>query len=107
MKKDFLRVWDLKAEEIEALWKRAAEYKEGRIDDQPLKAKSIGLLFEKPSTRTRLSFEVAIAQMGGYPVFISSRDTQMIRNEPLKDTARVLSRYLDGLVVRTFSQKTL
>jgi ornithine carbamoyltransferase len=107
MKKDFLRVWDLKAEEIEALWKRSVEYKEGRVDDQPLKGKSVGLLFEKPSTRTRLSFEVAIAQLGGYPVFISSRDTQMIRNEPLKDTARVLSRYLDGLVVRTFSQKTL
>jgi ornithine carbamoyltransferase len=106
-RRDFLRVWDLKADEIETLWKRSAEYKEGRVDDLPLKGKSIGLLFEKPSTRTRLSFEVAIAQMGGYPVFISSRDTQMIRNEPLKDTARVLSRYLDGLVVRTFSQKTL
>jgi ornithine carbamoyltransferase len=107
LKRDFLRVRDLKADEIEALWKRSAEYKEGRVDDLPLKGKSIGLLFEKPSTRTRLSFEVAIAQMGGYPVFISSRDTQMIRDEPLKDTARVLSRYLDGLVVRTFSQNTL
>jgi ornithine carbamoyltransferase len=107
LKKDFLRVWDLKAVEIEALWKRSKEYKEGRMKDEPLKGKSIGLLFEKPSTRTRLSFEVAIVQLGGHPVFISSRDTQMVRNEPLKDTARILSRYLDGLVVRTYSQDTL
>jgi ornithine carbamoyltransferase len=107
LKRDFLRVSDLKAVEIEALWKRAKDYKEGRVRDVPLKGKSIGLLFEKPSTRTRLSFEVAIVQLGGHSVFISSRDTQMVRNEPLKDTARILSRYLDGLIVRTFSQKTL
>jgi ornithine carbamoyltransferase len=107
VKRDFLRVWDLKAAEIEALWKRSREYKEGRVKEEPLKGKSLGLLFEKPSTRTRLSFEVAIIQLGGHPVFISTRDTQMVRNEPLKDTARILSRYLDGLIVRTFSQETL
>jgi len=107
MKRDFLKLRDLKAEEIEAIWKRARKYKEGRARDLPLKGKNVGLLFEKPSTRTRVSFEVAIVQTGGYPIFISSRDTQLARNEPLKDTARVLSRYLDGLVVRTFSQKTL
>jgi ornithine carbamoyltransferase len=107
MKRDFLRLSDLTAIEIESIWKRSREYKEGRVQDLPLEGKNIGLLFEKPSTRTRLSFEVAIVQTGGYPVFISSRDTQMIRNEPLKDTARILSRYLNGLVVRTFAQKTL
>ncbi len=107
MKRDFLKLSDLTAIEIESIWKRSREYKEGRVQDLPLDGKNIGLLFEKPSTRTRLSFEVAIVQTGGYPVFISSRDTQMIRNEPLKDTARILSRYLNGLVVRTFAQKTL
>lgn len=107
MKRDFLKLSDLTAIEIESIWKRSREYKEGRVQDLPLEGKNIGLLFEKPSTRTRLSFEVAIVQTGGHPVFISSRDTQMIRNEPLKDTARVLSRYLNGLVVRTFAQKTL
>ncbi len=107
MKRDFLKLSDLTAVEIESIWKRSREYKEGRVQDLPLEGKNIGLLFEKPSTRTRLSFEVAIVQTGGYPVFISSRDTQMIRNEPLKDTARILSRYLNGLVVRTFAQKTL
>jgi ornithine carbamoyltransferase len=107
MKRDFLKLSDLTVVEIESIWKRSREYKEGRVQDLPLEGKNIGLLFEKPSTRTRLSFEVAIVQSGGYPVFISSRDTQMIRNEPLKDTARILSRYLNGLVVRTFAQKTL
>ncbi|MBI5605413.1 MAG: ornithine carbamoyltransferase [Deltaproteobacteria bacterium] len=107
MKRDFLKLSDLTAVEIEGIWKRAREYKEGRVQDLPLEGKNIGLLFEKPSTRTRLSFEVAVVQTGGYPVFISSRDTQMARHEPLKDTARVLSRYLNGLVVRTFAQQTL
>ncbi|MBA4393555.1 MAG: ornithine carbamoyltransferase [Desulfobacca sp.] len=107
MKKDFLKLSDLKAQDIEAIWKRAKAYKEGLVRDLPLKGKTVGLLFEKPSTRTRVSFEVAIARSGGYPVFISSQDSQMARQEPLKDTARVLSRYLDALVVRTFAQKNL
>ncbi|MEW6187777.1 MAG: ornithine carbamoyltransferase [Thermodesulfobacteriota bacterium] len=106
-KRDFLKVSDLTASEIEALWKRAKAYKKGRVKGKPLEGKTIGLLFEKPSTRTRLSFETAVIQTGGHPLFISSRDSQLSRNEPLKDTARVLSRYLDGLVVRTFAQETL
>ena len=106
-KRDFLKLSDLTASEIEALWKRTGEFKEGQVRERPLQGKTVGLLFEKPSTRTRLSFEVAVIQTGGHPVFISSRDTQMIRNEPLKDTARILSRYLNGLVVRTFSQQIL
>jgi ornithine carbamoyltransferase len=107
LKRDFLKLSDLSAPEIEAIWKRAKAYKAGLVRDLPLKGKNVGLLFEKPSTRTRVSFEVAIVQTGGYPVFISSQDSQMARQEPLKDTARVLSRYMDALVVRTFAQKNL
>jgi ornithine carbamoyltransferase len=107
IKKDFLKLSDLTAPEIEAIWRRAKEYKEGLVQEMPLLSKNVGLLFEKPSTRTRVSFEVAIVQTGGYPVFINSQDSQMARHEPLKDTGRVLSRYLDALVVRTFAQKTL
>jgi ornithine carbamoyltransferase len=106
-KRDFLKLLDLKANEITANWERTRDYKEGQVQESPLQGKTVGLLFEKPSTRTRISFEVAVLQTGGQAVFINSQDTQMARNEPLKDTARVLSRYLDGLVVRTFSQNTL
>jgi len=70
-----------------------------------LSAKTIGLIFEKPSTRTRVSFEAAMYGMGGQVIYLSSRDTQLSRHEPLKDMARVLSRYVDGLVVRTFGQE--
>ncbi|MDH4205557.1 MAG: ornithine carbamoyltransferase, partial [Desulfobacteraceae bacterium] len=69
--------------------------------------KTLGLIFEKPSTRTRVSFEAAMAQLGGTPIFISAKDTQIARNEPVRDTARVLSRYLDGLAIRTYSQELL
>jgi ornithine carbamoyltransferase len=67
----------------------------------------LGLIFDKPSTRTRVSFEAAAAQLGGTPLFLNAQDTQLIRNEPIADTARALSRYLDGLVVRTYSQDLL
>ncbi len=107
MKRDFLRLLDFKAEEIEAIWNRARDYKLGRVKEEPLKGKTVGLLFEKPSTRTRVSFEVAVLRTGGQALFISSRDTQLTRSEPIKDMARVLSRYLDCLVVRTYSQQTL
>ncbi|PLX53907.1 MAG: ornithine carbamoyltransferase, partial [Desulfobacteraceae bacterium] len=72
-----------------------------------LGGKTLGLIFEKPSTRTRVSFEAAMAQLGGTPIFISAKDTQIARNEPVRDTARVLSRYLDGLAIRTYSQELL
>jgi ornithine carbamoyltransferase len=105
-----LTLADLTKEECEAFLKRAAELKEAyrKGKAQPSQAgKSLGLLFDKPSTRTRVSFETAMVQLGGAPLFISSKDTQMSRAEPIKDTARVLSRYLDALAIRTFSQETI
>jgi ornithine carbamoyltransferase len=107
MTKHLLTLADLEKEEIELFFKRASalkkKHKKGRAG-QPLVGKSLGLLFEKPSTRTRVSFETAMVQLGGSPLFISTKDTQMSRDEPIKDTARVLSRYLDALAIRTFSQ---
>ena len=110
MKKDLLTIRDLDADDCEALFERSFELKQRHatgIADRPLQGKTLGLIFDKPSTRTRVSFEVAMAQLGGTPLFLNAQDTQLIRNEPVADTARVLSRYLDGLVVRTYSQDLL
>jgi len=110
LKKDILTLIDLTREDFEVLFERATElkkrYKKG-IADKPLAGKTLGLVFDKPSTRTRLSFEAAMVQLGGTPIFISAKDTQIARNEPVRDTARVLSRYLDGLAIRTYSQNLL
>jgi len=110
LKKDILTLIDLTREDFEVLFERAAElkkrYKTG-IADRPLAGKTLGLIFDKPSTRTRISFESAMVQLGGTPIFISAKDTQIARNEPVRDTARVLSRYLDGLAIRTYSQDLL
>jgi len=107
LKKDILTLAELELSDYKLLFERAAElksrHKQG-ILDRSLIGKSIGLIFDKPSTRTRISFEAAAIQLGGTPIFISSGDTQMARNEPIEDTARVLSRYLDGVAFRTFSQ---
>ena len=108
MKKDILTILDLDRQDILELFNRAFELKRRSrqgIFDQPLRGRSLGLIFEKPSTRTRLSFETAVIQLGGTPIFISAKDTQLSRNEPVKDMARVLSRYVDALAVRTFSQQ--
>jgi len=110
MSKHLLSLADLTKEEFEAFFKRAVELKEKKqkgIAEPSQTGKSLGLLFDKPSTRTRVSFETAMVQLGGSPLFISSKDTQMSRDEPIKDTARVLSRYLDALAIRTFSQETI
>ena len=110
MKKDLLTLRDLNAEDCGALFERSLELKHRRaagVPDRPLQGKTLGLIFDKPSTRTRVSFEAAMAQLGGTPLFLNAQDTQLIRNEPIADTARVLSRYLDGLVVRTYSQDLL
>jgi ornithine carbamoyltransferase len=110
LKKDILTLIDLTREDFEILFERATElkkrYKNG-IADKSLAGKTLGLIFDKPSTRTRISFEAAMVQLGGTPIFISAKDTQIARNEPVRDTARVLSRYLDGLAIRTYSQDLL
>ena len=110
MKKDILTLQDLSKEDFDVFFDRAAELKERAktgVFDRSLAGKSLGLIFEKPSTRTRVSFEAAMAQLGGTPIFISAKDTQISRNEPVRDTARVLSRYLSGLAIRTYSQDLL
>ena len=105
-----LSISSLKPEEIHGLVNRAAELKTGWAKGyrpKSLADKAVALVFEKPSTRTRVSFEVGISQMGGHCVFMASRDSQLARSEPLKDTARVMGRYVHGLVVRTFGQKVV
>ena len=107
-KRDFLRLTDLPREELLKLLERAAEWKLlGKKGPRPLEHATLGLLFEKASTRTRVSFETAAYQLGGHAMFLSPRDTQLGRGEPIQDTARVLSRYLDALVVRTFEHAKL
>ena len=110
MKKDLLTLRDLTADDCWALFKRSIELKEQHaagMPDRTLQGKTLGLIFDKPSTRTRVSFEAAMVQLGGTPLFLNAQDTQLIRNEPIADTARALSRYLDGLAVRTYSQDLL
>jgi len=107
-KRDFLRVTDLSRSELLALLERAAEWKIiGAKGPKPLAGRALGLVFEKASTRTRVSFAVACYQLGAYEMMLSPRDMQLGRGEPIRDTARVLSRYLDALVVRTFEHAKL
>lgn len=103
-KKDFLRFSDLSVSEIEVLFALAAEMKAGRYDKKPLAGKTLAMVFAKSSTRTRVSFEVGAHQLGGHGLFLSARDLQIGRGEPIADTARVLSRYVDGIMIRTFAQ---
>jgi ornithine carbamoyltransferase len=102
-KRDFLALTDFSREEIERLFDLAAEMKAGRYRERPLEGKVLALLFAKSSTRTRVSFEVGAIQLGGHALFLSARDLQLGRGEPIKDTARVLSRYVQGIVIRTFA----
>jgi ornithine carbamoyltransferase len=110
MKKDFLTLLDLDEEELFALLKRSAALKtlqkRGKCP-RPLAGRSVGLIFEKRSTRTRLSFEVGVFQFGGQPVFMKTEQMQLSRGEPIKDTARVMSRYLDLVVIRNDSHSDL
>ncbi|HMK61593.1 MAG TPA: ornithine carbamoyltransferase [Dissulfurispiraceae bacterium] len=108
MKRDFLTLFDLSDNEIKLLLKRAIDMKSG-IDAAkcPLIGKSIGLFFEKPSTRTRVSFEVGVYQLGAQPIYLSPKDIQLGRGETIADTARTLSRYLHGMVMRVFKQSTV
>jgi len=102
-KRDLLAIPDLSREEIGALCDLAARMKRGPYRDKPLAGKTLAMIFTKSSTRTRVSFEVGTYQLGGHALFLSSRDIQIGRGEPIKDTARVLSRYVDGIMIRTFA----
>ena len=103
--RDFLSLHDFTTEEIYQILDLAAELKEKQKKGEThhiLKGKTLGMIFEKSSTRTRVSFEVGMYQLGGSALFLSNRDLQIGRGEPIRDTARVLSRYLDGIMIRTF-----
>jgi ornithine carbamoyltransferase len=110
MKKDLLAISDLTTKDIDKILKRSAELKkllkQGK-QHQTLKGRSLGMIFEKSSTRTRVSFEVGMFQLGGQALFLSPNDLQIGRGEPIADTARILSRYLDGIMIRTYAQKTI
>jgi len=108
MKKDFLTVLDLSANELQRLIKRSIELKSGVDANKcPLIGKSIGLLFEKSSTRTRVSLEVGVYQLGGQSIYMNPKEIQIGRGETIHDSAKVLSRYLNGIIIRTYSHNTL
>ena len=101
-KRDFLAIPDLSRDELVALFDLAQAMKRADYREKPLAGKTLGMIFAKSSTRTRVSFEVGAFELGGHALFLSSRDIQLGRGEPIRDTARVLSRYLDGIMIRTF-----
>jgi ornithine carbamoyltransferase len=108
MKKDFLTVLDLSPDEFNGLIKRSIELKSGVDANKcPLIGKSIGLLFEKSSTRTRVSLEVGVYQLGGKSIYMNPKEIQIGRGETIHDSAKVLSRYLNGIIIRTYSHNTL
>lgn len=106
--RDFIDIWDFTREELEQILNTADMLKMRQkmgIIDQPLKGKTLGMYFSKASTRTRLSFEIGIYQLGGMGLFLSANDLQLRRGESIADTARVFSRYLDGIMIRTFAHQ--
>ena len=107
MAKHFLSISELTRDEALALVHRAKEMKASRFRGDLLAGKTLVMLFEKASTRTRLSFEMAVRHLGGSTIFMTPAESQLGRSEPLKDTARVISRYCDGMIVRTFGQEKL
>ena len=108
MKKDLLTINDLSVAEINEMLKLAGELKEKRQSfGEPLKGKTLGLIFEKPSNRTRVSFEVGITELGGHAIYLGSYEIDLGKRESPEDVAKVLSRYLNGIIARTFSHKTV
>ena len=103
--KDMLSIHDLSVDEVQEILALAKELKakqKAGVPHEILKGKTLGMIFEKSSTRTQVSFETGMYQLGGQALFLSNRDLQLGRGEPIRDTARVLSRYLDGIMIRTF-----
>jgi ornithine carbamoyltransferase len=106
----FLNLADYSGEAVLNLINRSSEMKRGipgKGPARPLEGRCIGMIFEKPSTRTRVSFDVGVQQLGGHAIFLNWSDIQVGRGEPIRDTARVLSRYLDGIIIRTFGHEIL
>lgn len=110
MKKDLLSIYDLETADFEKIWKNAARLKkllkQGK-EHASLKGKTLGMIFDKSSTRTRISFEVGMYQLGGIALFLNSRDTQIGRGETIADSAHMMSRYLNGIMIRTFTQDSV
>jgi ornithine carbamoyltransferase len=107
MHRDFLQIPDFSKDEILALFELAERMRAGKYDRKPLAGKTLAMIFMKASTRTRVSFEVGTFQLGGHALFLSPRDVQLGRGEPIADTARVLSRYVDGIMIRTFAHQDI
>ena len=110
MKRDLISILSLSRDEIDHLMERAAILKEKQAKGilyAPLQGKTLGMFFEKASTRTRISFEVGMYQLGGYAIFLDSQAMQLSRGETVADTARIFSRYVDGIMARTFSHETI
>ncbi len=110
MNKDFLSIADCKREDLEDIFTLAADLKKKQKEGTPhkiLEGQTLGMVFEKSSTRTRISFEVGMYQLGGHALFLHSGNTQMGRGEPIKDSARVMARYCDGIMIRTFSHQVV
>jgi ornithine carbamoyltransferase len=103
--RDFLAIPDFSREELLALFDLAERMRRGEYQKKPLAGKSLAMIFMKSSTRTRVSFEVGTYELGGHALFLSPRDVQLGRGEPIADTARVLSRYVDGIMIRTFAHQ--
>jgi ornithine carbamoyltransferase len=103
MTSDFLAIPDFSRDELDSLFELADRMRLGKYDMTPLAGKTLAMIFMKASTRTRVSFEVGTFQLGGHALFLSPRDVQLGRGEPIADTARVLSRYVDGIMIRTFA----
>ncbi len=106
--KDFISLHDITKDELDMLLKLAIKLKSEQKNGIPhpiLKGKTLGMIFTKSSTRTRISFEVGMTQLGGYPLFLSSNDIQLGRGETIYDTAKVMERYLDGIMIRTYSHQ--
>jgi len=110
MKKDLIDEHDLAGEDFQLIFQRAAQLKKilrQGVCHTSLKGKSLGMIFDKHSTRTRISFEVGMYQLGGLALFLSSRDTQFSRGESIADAARIMSRYLNGIMIRTYAQSVV
>src|SRR3982750_3671769 len=100
--RDFLAIPDFSRAELRGLFDLAERMRDGRYTARPMAGKTLAMNFMKSSTRTRVSFEVGAFQLGGHALFLSPRDVQLGRGEPLRDTARVLSRFVDGIMIRTY-----